>query len=90
MRLNLSTDIPSDNDWFELHRVVLGAEFCRAQQKSQNLRIGLGGPAGCEVEQQEHKKPSGQAIEKVECGGAQAHRKEEEFPLGTEDREWPG
>jgi len=82
--------IPSDCNRSELHRVVLSAEPCGRQQKSQNLRIGLGGPAGHEVEQQEHQQSPEQAVEKVEGGRANAHGKEEEFSLGPEDRQWPG
>ena len=82
--------IPSDSNRCELHRVVLGAESCGRQQKSQNLRIGLGGPAGHEVEQQEHQQPAEQAVEQVEGGRTKAHGEEEEFSLGPQDRQWPG
>jgi hypothetical protein len=81
--------IPSDRYWSELHGVVLGAESCSCQQKSQNLGIGLGGPAGHEVEQQEHQQPAEQAVEQVEGGCAKAHGEEEEFSLGPEDCQWP-
>jgi len=82
--------IPSDCNGAELHRVVLSAESRGRQQKSQSLRVGLGGPAGHEVEQQEHQQSPEQAVEKVEGGRANAHGKEEEFSLGPEDRQWPG
>jgi hypothetical protein len=82
--------IPSDCNGAELHRVVLSAESRGRQQKSQNLRVGLGGPAGHEVEQQEHQQSPEQAVEKVEGGRANAHGEEEEFSLGSEDRQWPG
>jgi hypothetical protein len=60
------------------------------QQKSQNLRVGLGSPAGQEVEQQKNHQPTEQTIEQVQSGRAQAHGEEEELSLGTEDRQWPG
>jgi hypothetical protein len=78
--------IPMNSNRGELHRVVLRAKPCGREQKSQNLGIGLRGPAGHEIEQQEHQQPSEQTIEQVERGGAEAHREEEEFPLGPEDR----
>src|SRR5229473_1032426 len=81
---------PSDSNGAELHRVVLRAESSGRQQKSQNLRIGLGGPAGQKVEQQEHHQPAKQTIEQVERGRAKAHGEEEELSLGAEDRQWPG
>jgi hypothetical protein len=68
--------IPSDSNGAELHGVVLGADSCGGQQKSQNLWIGPGGPAGHEVKQQEDHEPTGQAIKQVEGGGAKAHGKE--------------
>jgi hypothetical protein len=81
--------IPSDSNGAELHRVVLRTKSCSGEQKSQNLRIGLGGPAGHEVEQQKHQQSAEQAIEKVERGSANAHGKKEEFSLGPEDRQGP-
>jgi hypothetical protein len=81
--------IPSDSNRSEFHCVVLRAESRGCQQKSQNLRVGLGGPAGHEVEQQKHQQPAEQAVEKVERGSANAHGEEEEFSLGPEDRQWP-
>src|SRR6266851_8191916 len=82
--------IPSDCNRGELHRVVLSAESCGRQQKSQNLRISLRSPAGQEVEQQKHHQPAEQTIEQVEGGRAKAHGEEEELSLGTEDRQWAG
>jgi hypothetical protein len=82
--------IPSDSNGAELHRVVLRTKSCSGEQKSQNLRVGLGGPASHEVEQQKHQQPAEQAVEKVERGRANAHGEEEEFSLGPEDRQWPG
>jgi hypothetical protein len=70
----------------ELHRVVLRAKPRGREQKPQNLGIGLGGPAGHDVQQQEHQQPSKQAVEQVERGGTEAHSEEEQFPLGAEDR----
>src|SRR5271170_5271831 len=90
MRLSLSMAIPSDCNRSEFHRVVLRAESCGRQQKSQNLRISLGGPAGHEVEQQKHQQPPEQAVEQIEGGRAQAHGKEEKLSLGPEDRQWSG
>src|SRR5260370_39614820 len=90
MRLSLSMGIPSDCNRSELHRVVLRAEPCGRQKKSQNLRIGLGGPAGQEVEQQKYQQPAEQTVEKVEGGRAQAHGEEEKLSLGTEARHCPG
>jgi hypothetical protein len=81
--------IPSDCNRSELHRVVLSAESCGRQQKSQNLRVGLGGPAGHEVEQQKHQQPAEQAVEKVERASAKAHGKKEKLSLGPEDRQGP-
>src|SRR6266851_4888034 len=81
--------IPSDCNRGELHRVVLSAESCGRQQKSQNLRISLRSPAGQEVEQQKHHQPTEQTIEQVEGGRAKAHGEEEELSLGPEDRQWP-
>jgi len=81
--------IPSDRYRSELHGVVLGAESCGRQQKPQNLRIGLGGPTGHEVEQQEHQQPAEQAVEQIEGRGSKAHGEEKEFSLGPEDRQWP-
>jgi hypothetical protein len=81
--------IPSDHNRRKFHWVVLRAESCGREQKSQNLRIGLGGPAGHEVEQQEHQQPPEQAVEKVEGGRANAHGEEEEFSLGPEDCQGP-
>jgi hypothetical protein len=81
--------IPSDSNGAELHRVVLSAESCGRQQKSQNLRIGVGGPAGHEVEQQKYQQSAEQTVEKVERGRANAHGEEEEFSLGPEDRQGP-
>jgi len=82
--------IPSDRNRSELHGVVLGTEPRGCQQKSQNLRIGLGGPASHEMEQQEHQQPAEQAVEQVEGGGAKAHSEEKQLSLGPEDRQWPG
>src|SRR5437899_2741836 len=82
--------IPSDCNGAELHGVVLRAKSCGRQQKSQNLRVGLGGPAGQEVQQQKHQQSAEQAVEKVEGGGAKAHGEEEKLSLGSEDRQWPG
>src|SRR5260370_30335253 len=82
--------IPSDCNRGELHRVVLSTESCGGQQKSQNLRIGLCGPAGQEVKQQKHQKPTEQTIEQVEGGRPKAHCEEEEPSLSAEDRQWPG
>jgi hypothetical protein len=81
--------IPSDCNRSELHRIVLSAESRGSQQKSQNLRVGVGGPPGYEVEQQKHQQPAEQAVEKVERGRANTHGEEEEFSLGPEDRQWP-
>jgi hypothetical protein len=81
--------IPSDCNWSEFHWVVLRPESCGCQQKSQNLRIGLGGPACQKVEQQKYQQPAEQTVEKVEGGRAQAHGEEEEFSLGAKDRQWP-
>jgi len=78
--------IPSDCDRSELHGVVLSAESCRCQQKSQNLRIGLCGPAGYEVEEQEHQQSAEQAGEKVERRRAKTHGKKEKLSLSPEDR----
>jgi hypothetical protein len=50
----------------------------------------LGGPAGQEIEQQEHQQSTEQTVEQVEGGGAQAHGEKEEFSLGPKDREGPG
>jgi hypothetical protein len=82
--------IPSDSNGAELHRIVLRTKSCSSEQKSQNLRIGLGGPAGHEVEQQKYKESAEQTVEKVEGGRAQAHGEEEKLSLGTEDSQWPG
>ena len=82
--------IPLDCNRGELHRVVLRVESCGRQQKSQNLWIGLRGPAGHEVEQQEHQQPTEQAVEQVEGGRAKTHGKEKEFSLGPEDGQRPG
>ena len=82
--------ILSDFDRGELHRVVLRAEPCGREQKSQNLRIGFGGPPGQEVEKQEHQQTAEQAVEEIEGGRAKAHGEEEELSLGAENREWPG
>src|SRR5271156_2823447 len=82
--------VPSDRDGAEFHRVVFRAQSGRRQQKSQNLRIGLGGPASQKIEQQKHQQATKQTVEQVEGGRAQAHRKEEELSLGPEDREWSG
>jgi len=68
----------------------LRAKSSGRQQKSQNLRIGLGGPTGQKVEQQKYQQPSEQTVEKVEGGRAQAHGEEEKLSLGPEDRQWPG
>jgi len=68
----------------------LRAKSCGRQQKSQNLWIGFGGPAGQEVEQQKHHQPAEQTIEEVEGGRAKAHCEEEELSLGTKDRQGPG
>jgi hypothetical protein len=77
--------IPSDRNRTEFHRVVLGTESCGRQEKPQNLRVGLGGPTGQEIEQQKHEQPTEQAGEKVERGRAKAHGKEEKPSLGPED-----
>ncbi len=77
---------PSDCNRTELHRVVLRAKSCGRQQKSQNLWIGFGGPAGQEVEQRKHQQPAEQTIEQVKGGRAKAHGEEEELALGPEDR----
>jgi len=82
--------IPSDCNGREFHRVVLSAESCSGQQKSQNLRIGLGGPASHEVEQQKHQQPAEQAVEKVERASAKAHGEEEELSLSSQDSQWSG
>src|SRR5258708_30191168 len=82
--------IPSDCNRSEFHRVVLSAKSCSGQQKSQNLRMGLGSTAGQEVEQQKYHQPSEQTIEQVEGGCAKAHGEEEELSFGAEDRQWPG
>src|SRR6266404_9385963 len=82
--------IPSNCNRGELHWVVLRAKSCGGQQKSQNLWIGFGGPAGQEVEQQKHQQPTEQTIEQVEGGRAKAHCEEEELSLGAENRQWPG
>jgi hypothetical protein len=82
--------IPSDSDRSEFHRVVLRTKSCSGEQKAQNLRIGLGGPAGQKVEQQKYQQPAEQTVEKVEGGRAQAHGEEEKLSLGPENRQWPG
>jgi hypothetical protein len=82
--------IPSDSNGAELHRIVLRTKSCSGEQKSQNLRIGLGGPAGQEVQQQKYQQPAEQTVEQVESGCAQAHGEEEKLSLGPEDRQWPG
>src|SRR5580704_16347499 len=82
--------IPSDSNGAELHRVVLRTKSCSGEQKSQNLRIGLGGPTGQEVEQQKYQQPAEQTVEQVEGGRAQAHGEEEKLSLGPEDRQRPG
>jgi hypothetical protein len=82
--------IPSDSNGGELHRVVLRTKSCSGEQKSQNLGIGLRGPAGQEVEQQKYQQPAEQTVEKVERGRAQTHGEEEKLSLGPEDCQWPG
>src|SRR5580704_7292922 len=82
--------IPSHSYGAELHRVVFLAESCGCQQKPQNLRIGLSGPAGQNVEQQEHQQSAEQAVEEIERGSAKAHSEEKEFSLGSEDGQRPG
>jgi hypothetical protein len=82
--------ISSDRYRSEFHRVVLSAHSCGRQEKSQDLWIRLGSPASHEVEQQEHKQPTEQAVEQVEGGRAQAHGEEKELSLGPEDRQRPG
>jgi hypothetical protein len=69
----------------KFHGIVLRAKSCGRQQKSQNLRIGLGSPASHDVEQQEDQQSSKQTVEQVECGGAEAHGEEEEFSFGPEN-----
>src|SRR5580700_7959831 len=81
--------IPSNRNRSELHRVVFRAKSCSGEQKSQNLRIGLGGPARQDVEQQKHEQTAKQAVEQVEGGCAQAHGGEKELPLCPEDGQWP-
>src|SRR6202030_2565423 len=82
--------IPSDSNGTEFHGVVTGAESCGGEEKPQDLRISLSSPASQEVEQQKHQEASEQACKQVEGGGAQAHGKEEELPLGPEDRQRTG
>jgi hypothetical protein len=82
--------IPSDSNGAELHRIVLRTKSCSGEQKSQNLGIGLRGPAGHEVEQQKHQESAEQTVEKVESGRTQTHGEEEKLSLGPEDRQWPG
>src|SRR5271169_3088450 len=82
--------IPSDRNGTELHGVVSRAESSGGQQKSQNLRIGPGGPAGQAIQQEKHQQPAEQAVEQVEGGCADTHGEEEEFSFGTENCEWPG
>jgi hypothetical protein len=81
--------IPLNSNRCELHRVIFSAESCGRQQKSQDLRVGLSGPSGHEVEQQEHQDSPKQAVEQVEGGRAKAHGEKEEFSLGSEDGQWP-
>src|ERR1700722_2712235 len=89
IRLSLSMAILSNSNWAELHRIVLAAKAGGGQQKSQNLRIGLGGPAGQEVEKKKHEQTAEQAVEQVESRGAKAHGEEKEFSLRPEDGQRP-
>jgi hypothetical protein len=79
--------VPSDFHRSELHRVVLRAESRCRQEKSQDLRIGLGSPAGDEIQKEEHENAPEQAAEQVEGGCTQAHRKEEQLSLRAKDGE---
>jgi hypothetical protein len=81
---------PSDSNRSELRGVVLSSDFPGGKQKSQNLRVGLRGPAGQHVQQHKDQQSSKQAVEQVEGGGAKTHGEEEEFSLGPKDRQWPG
>jgi hypothetical protein len=77
--------VPSDANGAELHRIVLRVKSCGGEQKPQNLGIGLSGPTRQDIEQQKHQQSSKQAVEEIECGGAEAQGEEKEFPLGPED-----
>jgi hypothetical protein len=79
--------VPSDFHRSEFHRVVLRAESRRRQKKSQNLGVGLGGPAGDQVQKEEHQNATEQTAKQIEGGRTKAHRKEEEFPLRAQDGE---
>jgi len=79
--------VPSNFYGSELHRVVLRAEPRCGQQKSQDLRIGLGGPSGEQVQKEEHENAAEQTPQEIESGCTQAHRKEKQFSLRAQDGE---
>jgi hypothetical protein len=82
--------ISSHSNGAEFHRVVLRTKPRGRQQKTQDLRVGLGGPTSEKVQQQKHQQPSEQAIEQIEGRGTEAHGEKEELSFGPEDREGPG
>src|SRR5260370_17153408 len=90
MRSSLSMAIPANDDRSEFHGVVLAAQRGCGQQKAQNLRISLGGPACKEVKQDEHQHTAEQAVEQVERTCAETHREKEEFSLVPEHADCPG
>jgi hypothetical protein len=82
--------IPAGNDRGEFHRVVLAPKCGGSQKEPQDLRVGLGGPACKEVEDDEDQQTAEQAIEQVERASPKAHSEKEEPSLGSEDGEGPG
>ena len=81
--------IPANHDWSEFHGVVLAAQCGGGQEKPQNLRIGLGSPAGKQVQHHEDQHSAEQAVEQIERARAEAQGEKEKFSLGPEDGERP-
>src|SRR5258706_23639 len=82
--------LPANSNRSELHGVVLAPQRGCGQEKAQNLRIGLGGPACEEIERQKNQHTAKQAVEQIESASAQAHSEKEQLSLGTEYGEGPG
>jgi hypothetical protein len=57
------------------------------EDKPENLRVGLSGPAGEPVEEQEHEDSAKEGVEEVKDRRAHDEGQEEELPLDAQEGE---
>src|ERR1700730_2089821 len=86
-RFSLNTVHLANGDGGKLGRVVLDPDLGRIEQKPENLRVGLGGPAGKPVEQGEHQDSPQKRVQQGEDPGSHDKSKEKKLPLGSHKRE---